>query len=82
VIFRPLPGHGGINARTLAALGWARFARTDADLRAVLGAAHVPSATRIRSGAGPFDGADPVPVILDLAGSRPRPLIGRADVRP
>jgi UDP-N-acetylglucosamine:LPS N-acetylglucosamine transferase len=76
VLFRPLAGHGVINARTLAALGWARFARTPGELRAAV----VGEPGVVRAASGPFDGADPVTAVLDLVGCRHH--AGRGDVRP
>jgi UDP-N-acetylglucosamine:LPS N-acetylglucosamine transferase len=57
VIFRPLPGHGRLNARALAATGTATFARTPDQL---LAAIRNPA-----PGLLPAEGRDPAEVILD-----------------
>ncbi len=70
LLFRPIPGHGSLNARVMARAGVARWARSDRELRALLGAA----ARR--------DPADPAPqrepdlpsgiaLLVALAGFRP-----------
>jgi UDP-N-acetylglucosamine:LPS N-acetylglucosamine transferase len=62
VLFRPLPGHGRINAEALAATGMARFARNPDQLR---NAVHAPGT------APKLDGRDAADVVLDvLRGSR------------
>jgi len=57
VLFRVLPGHGRLNAATLAGAGFATWARRDETL--------LPAVRRPRAGPrDPFAGADPADVVL------------------
>jgi UDP-N-acetylglucosamine:LPS N-acetylglucosamine transferase len=56
VVFRPLPGHGRLNAEALAATGLAAYARNPEELRAAVDAPGSPPALR---------GADAAEVVLD-----------------
>lgn len=62
VIFRPLPGHGRANALALERTGTARYARSRAELTALLRTPALPPTP-----VGSDDGADSVAVILQLA---------------
>lgn len=64
VMFRPLPGHGRANALALERTGTAHYARSAAELTALL-RAPVP----LRTSGGSTDGADSVAAILQLATS-------------
>lgn len=70
VVYRPLPGHGVLNARALDELGWARYARTAAELRSAVRGAYAPDPA-----SGPFAAADAAAEVLQLAR-------GRRHVRP
>lgn len=55
VLFRPLPGHGRINATTLERSGLVRYVRSDADLLPAVRAAAAVRSTAVRSGAVPAE---------------------------